>query len=302
MNLPEQFTSNIRMFFGEVGKKWLADLPNIIAYCEKRWKITVHEPYKLSFNYVAPATTKDGKKVVLKLSVPGFECAQELQALKIYNGQGINKLLDFDEEKAIMILEHIIPGEMLSTIEDEEDAVIISSKVLSDLWKPVSTHINLPTVDSRANAIKEYALKHPNGFGPIDGATLQQAAKVFTYMVDTSKETMLLHGDFHHYNVLSHDQGWIAIDPKGLIGEKEYDLSQYMLNCIPETIEAKAKTIDLRAELFAKQLSLNKERILLWGYCHAVLSLCWSVTDDEESNNKLSTSSIDAYKLLINMN
>jgi streptomycin 6-kinase len=299
MQLPEPFHTNIKLFFGKDGKKWLNDLPEIISYCEKRWDMKVGEPFKLSFNYVAPATTKEGKEVVLKLSVPGYEGAQELQALKIFNGDGINKLIDYDEEKAIMILERIFPGEMLSTITDEETAVKISSNALSKLWTPVTATLSLPTVADRSQAVKGYAEKHKNGFGPINGETLQLAANVFQYMVETTKEKSLLHGDFHHYNVLSDGEGWIAIDPKGLIGEREYDLSQYMLNCLPKSRKEKAETIDLRAELFAKHLMLNKDRILLWGFCHSVLSLCWSISE-EDSEAQYDTSSVHTFVDLIN--
>lgn len=44
-------------------------------------------------------------------------------------------------------------------------------------------------------------------------------------------ETTLLHGDLHHYNVLSDvRRGWLAIDPKGVIGEVEYEAGAIFRN------------------------------------------------------------------------
>ncbi|NDI36284.1 aminoglycoside phosphotransferase family protein [Chengkuizengella sediminis] len=69
------------------------------------------------------------------------------------------------------------------------------------------------------------------------------------------------------------------IDPKGLIGELEYDLIQYLNNNLPLN-EDKLEIIEKRIDIFTEVLGLNKKRILLWGYCHTVLSTCWSIEDD----------------------
>ena len=42
---------------------------------------------------------------------------------------------------------------------------------------------------------------------------------------------MLLHGDLQHYNVLlDKDRGWVAIDPKGVVGELEYEVGALLRN------------------------------------------------------------------------
>lgn len=63
---------------------------------------------------------------------------------------------------------------------------------------------------------------------------------------------MLLHGDLHHYNVrFDRDHGWNAIDPKGVVGEFEYEVGALLRNPIkqpeiftdPATIERRIKIL-----------------------------------------------------------
>ncbi len=42
-----------------------------------------------------------------------------------------------------------------------------------------------------------------------------------------------MHGDFHHHNVLSSGAGYVAIDPKPMLGEPEDDVASFLWNPIP---------------------------------------------------------------------
>jgi streptomycin 6-kinase len=91
----------------------------------------------------------------------------------------------------------------------------------------------------------------------------------------------LLHGDLQHYNVLfdSH-RGWLAIDPKGVIGELEYEVGAALRNPYenPQLFISRS-TIERRLEQFTNQLNLNYERTLRWGFAQAVLSAIWLIED-----------------------
>ncbi len=49
-------------------------------------------------------------------------------------------------------------------------------------------------------------------------------------------EPVLLHGDLHHYNLLQHQDTWLAIDPKGVVGEREFEIGAFLRNpvCVVE--------------------------------------------------------------------
>ena len=99
--VPDYFARTVVELYGEVGVGWLSRLPSIIAACAQRWSLTVMPPFEnLSYNYVAPAIRADGTDVVLKVGVPNPELLTEIEALQLYDGQGIVQLLDADRDQA----------------------------------------------------------------------------------------------------------------------------------------------------------------------------------------------------------
>lgn len=91
----------------------------------------------------------------------------------------------------------------------------------------------------------------------------------------------LLHGDLHHYNVLfDSDRHWLAIDPKGVLGELEYEVGAALRNpCETPELFASPATIETRIARFEAELKLNPDRMLAWGFAQAVLSAIWTVED-----------------------
>jgi streptomycin 6-kinase len=279
MKLQEHFVQSVRLYFKEQGEVWLRDLPNLIHYCEQKWSMKMKEPYSLSVNYVAPAAMEDGTEVVVKICIPGEGFLDELEALHLFRERGIVQMIDSDQENGIIILEHLSPGRTLAEVTEDEEACRLAANVMKNLAFPAPTHTRIPTTKAREEELRRLVEGHTNGIGPISHKTLEKALKIFTYMNHTIEQYWLLHGDFHHYNVLSAGEGsWTAIDPKGLIGEIEYDLIQFMLNKLPD--QGAYEVIEKRADIFTKELDLDKERLLLWGYCHTVLATAWTVDDD----------------------
>ncbi|MRG85779.1 aminoglycoside phosphotransferase family protein [Salinibacillus xinjiangensis] len=285
MKLQEQFVKSVRLYFQEKGEAWLKELPNLIEFCEQNWSLKLQEPYSLSVNYVAPAVRNDGKEVVVKICIPGEGFLDELEALRLYKGKGMVRLIDFDQNYGILLLEKLSPGITLAKkIDCDEEACQIAAKVMQKLSTPAPAHTRIPTTKIREENLRNIIKRHPDGLGPISKKELKKALHIFTYLNETMQKPMLLHGDFHHYNILaSGEEEWTAIDPKGLIGEVEYDLIQFMLNKLPDY--GMKQLIAKRVEIFTNELNLNKERLLLWGYCHTVLATAWTVDGEEFEEN-----------------
>ncbi|WLD93864.1 aminoglycoside phosphotransferase family protein [Alkalihalobacillus sp. AL-G] len=279
MELQKQFVQSVRLFFKERGEAWLNQLPELILYCEQKWSMKMEEAYSLSVNYVAPAKMDNGREVVVKICISSEGFLDELEALRLFGEKGIVQLVDSDLEKGIILLERLSPGHTLAELDDHDEACRIAAEVVRNLSIPAPPETRIPTVKVREESLREIVKRHKDGFGPISIEVLERALKIFTYMNETTEKRLLLHGDFHHYNVLSSGEGvWTAIDPKGLIGEIEYDLIQYMLNKLPD--QGAYEVIEKRADTFTEELNLNRERLLLWGYCHTVVATAWSVDDD----------------------
>jgi streptomycin 6-kinase len=98
-------------------------------------------------------------------------------------------------------------------------------------------------------------------------------------------EAVLVHGDLHHSNVLSAQRdNWLAIDPKGVAAEPAYETAAMLRN--PEPVLLKKAnlehTIRERIATLAEELSLDAKRIQKWGIAQTVLSVIWSIEDQQQ--------------------
>jgi streptomycin 6-kinase len=75
------------------------------------------------------------------------------------------------------------------------------------------------------------------------------------------RDDTLVHGDFHHHNVLSSGRGWLAIDPKPMLGEPEYDVASFLWNPLPSRL--RLDRLEQRLAAFAAA-GLDEERMRQW--------------------------------------
>ncbi|WP_240762981.1 aminoglycoside phosphotransferase family protein [Paenibacillus thalictri] len=280
MHLPATFRQNIVGVHRQKGENWLSGLEELIAYCERRWSCVVQRDhdYPLSYNFVAPVRFQDGRPAVIKLGVPSGEIHLEVTALRHYNGNGAVRLLEADEERGILILEKLSPGATLKSVKDDEEATLIAADVMKKMRRPAPDNGSLPSVGRWAEGLSRFRADFGGGTGPLPEQMVAKAEKLYAELLSSASRLQLLHGDLHHDNILSSERGpWLAIDPKGLIGEPEYEVISFLMNHLPE--QGVPEAIRRRVDIFAKRLDLNTERIYGWAYCHAVLSASWHVED-----------------------
>lgn len=276
MKLQSKFVRLVQLYYGDRGASWLQKLPELIHYSEQKWGMKIHEPYDLSINYVAPALLHNGGEVVIKICLPGEEFLNELEALQLLGENSIVKIVDYDRDNGLLLLHKLSPGTTLAELKDDEDVCRIAANVLKELTIEAPITSRFPSIHSKRDSLRTLVITNDHGVGPISKEVLEKALRICTYLLQTPKQQFLLHGDFHHYNVLSSmENRWKAIDPKGLIGELEFDIIQFLLNKLPSH-----NVYDLtekRINIFTEELHLDKERLLLWGYCHSVLATSWTI-------------------------
>ncbi len=71
--------------------------------------------------------------------------------------------------------------------------------------------------------------------GPLPGGWVERARDTLAELVSSTGESVLLHGDLHHDNILLRGAPdgaveWAVIDPKGIVGDVHFDVIQYLLN------------------------------------------------------------------------
>jgi streptomycin 6-kinase len=269
--------------FGERGQAWLDALPSLVATCANRWSLQVGSPFpNLSYNVVAPAERADGTPVILKLGVPGRELGTEIAALRHFAGVGSCRLLAADESAGALLLERLKPGRLLLTVEDDEVATRIAAEVMSRLWRPAPATHPFPTVADWGEGFARLRRRFAGGTGPLPEPIVARAERLFAELLASSAPAVVLHGDLHHWNVLAAERApWLAIDPKGVVGEPAYEVGAWLRNPLPGLLDrpAPGRVLARRLDLLAEALGQDRERLRDWGFAQAILSAWWCLED-----------------------
>ena len=293
--------------FQEDGTAFLKALPDLIAEASARWGLTDVQPVSnLSYNFVAFAN-RGNEKVALKIGVRNDELISEMAALHLFNGEGACRLIDSDEERGFLLLERLTPGVMLSTLEDDEQATHIAAEVMQKIWRPLD-HVTLSDSEgSLTQSNRLFAAERPRvtynkfirlsdwfdglkrlrarfngGTGPFDEKLVERVERSVSDFFIENHKPVLMHGDFHHFNILSSERGWLVIDPKGVIGPAGYEVGPFLINPWGDMLEGTKQRLmtQRRIDILHEQLGFERERIREWGLAHAVLSAWWDIEDN----------------------
>src|SRR4051794_3733877 len=207
------------------GRAWLASVPLIIGECSERWRLSVGEPFAYaSSSLVLRVTREDGTPAALKIAWPHREATHEAAALRTWDGDGAVRLLEHDPERSVMLLERAVPGTPLKTLA-EDDALDAMRDLLPRLWKPAGGPFT--TLAAEAAWWREYLPRvWKLAREPFERRLLDAAVEVLDELPTTQGPQVLLHQDLHADNVLRAErQPWLAIDPKPLLGEREFGIA-----------------------------------------------------------------------------
>ncbi len=275
--VPESFVATIIDIRGDAGADWLLRLGETIALCEEQWSLRAQPPFAdLSYNFVAPVVRDDSTEAILKLGAPHNELRTEIDALRHIRGGGAVRLLDADPDLGAMLLERLNPGATLDSVGDDEQATSIAAHVMKQLWRPVPSDHEFPSVWDWATGIGRLRNHLEGETGPFSTRLVEQAEAIYSEFMIMAGEPVLLHGDLHHENILSAERDpWLAIDPKGVIGEAEYEVGAFLRNHFLDTPEP-GRLMARRVDQFAEELGFDRQRIIDWGLAQAVLSAWWS--------------------------
>ncbi len=284
--IPDDFVRVTMEHHREDGLAWIARLPGILAACEQRWDLTFGLPFaNLSYHYVIPAARKDGTKVVVKAYSPTNELKEETDALRLFAGRGSVRLLDYDAENEVLLLERLEPGTSLRTLENDEEAISIAASVMRQLWRPVPANHSFPSIIDWGAGLIRLRQRYNGGSGPFPTRLLEEAEALFAELSTSMAEPVLLHGDLHQDNILSAgQQRWVVIDPKGLIGEPAYETGAILHNFLPDLLQQPqpGRILARRVDQFSEELGFERARVRGWGIYEAVLSAWWSIEDSDQ--------------------
>lgn len=284
MNLPKQLVTNITNIHGSQGKKWLDNLPNLLSCYEKKWQFTLENYFNnASFNVVVTVILDNGDQAVLKCGIPGREFSNEVATLQHFNGVGAVNLIRSEPSKGIMLLEKLIPGTFLEKSSNEMKNTLISIELINKLHKPYQEQevSQFPNLSDWFQGFQRLYQYFQGGVGPFPKSLIDRAQAISKELLTTMGPSVLLHGDLHYANILLSDKyGWLSIDPKGVVGEREYEIPFPRIS--REDGFFNKTTLKHRLDLFIEVSGFDRQRVLGWAFSKAVLAAWWSFEDNGE--------------------
>ena len=273
--------------------EWLIQLPDILASCAKKWTLHIEEPIsedyaEMSYGYITPATQSDGTEVILKC-IPSTHITElkERQALEVCNsGNSTIKLLGYDEQLGTIMIERARPGIPLAVNPDDAENTRIASRQMKNFWQPLPAKHNFTPTQYEIDGFDRLRKKNNGTTGEFPEKWATRAETLYKELMETCTQTVLLHADLHHYNILSATrEPWLTIDPKGYYGDPGYEVGAFLANYPKESCEEKDRNeIDVnRINIMIEELEMPRDRIIKWGVVLACIWSRWGLDDPNGS-------------------
>jgi streptomycin 6-kinase len=279
---------------------WLAALPNLVSQLAARWSLTL-EPHfpELSYNYVAPARRDDGTRCVFKVSRFVDETRTEIEALRLWNGEGAARLIAADPEHGALLIERLEPGTTLVEVaeRDDDEATRIAADLLRQLWRPAPAGHALRPLRSWFGAFDRNRDALRRGERGFPAVLFERADALLQEAIASTPADMILHGDHHHFNILrslrpgEEVTQWRVIDPKGLAGDPCFDICQFLFNPGEETPSIIARRVDV----FTAELGLDRRRARQWCFLWTMLQACWDFEDGDNAGWRKNLARADLF-------
>jgi streptomycin 6-kinase len=190
-----------------------------------------------------------GPDAVIKVAWEGDQGSlHEGDALELWDGDGSVRLLR--RSGRTLLEERAIPGDDISGLVDE-DATAVAIKVATRIWRPATRPFR--PVEPEVHRWLDRADQ--------EGSELVPLARDLLAKIGVRPD-WLVHGDFHHHNILRHGASFVAIDPKPYLADREYDVPSFLWNPIGNRLEDRART-ERRIVAFVGA-GLDEFRIRAW--------------------------------------
>ncbi len=254
-----------------------SELNTRIVFCARAWGVAIERTVATETSLIVHGKRADTPVVLKVVKEEGDEWRCGEIAAK-FGGRGVVQV--YEHMGGAALFEKLDPGEPLAALTlagRDDEATEIFATMLGRM-APGDPPEGCATVEQFSEGFMRYLA---SGDARIPHGLLEPAHRIFRDLSLTQRNPALLHGDLHHYNVLSDRvRGWCAIDPKGVVGELEYELAAALRNPIDRPdLFATLDVVERRLEHFGHALGIDTSRARGWCFAQAVLSAIWSVED-----------------------
>ena len=280
---PAELVKHVTAICGDAGVAWLDDLPRIVGVLEEKWGVTAKPAFeKGEYNFVAPARS-EGLDAVLKVSppYPTIEIFAEAEFLRAINGSRAARLLEEDRENRAILIERVRPGVTMDVhfADDPFGCVEPAIDVLKTILRPP------PYPPAEAQLFYDWHFRFQRSLqSDFPYEYSNKALTIFDRLFQDDERTFHLHGDFHPGNVISSDDGFKIIDPKGLVGHITYDIAVFLNNLHwwqKGKDDVQAKLFEA-AEKFGLAFGMDELTVREAAYAGMVIGAWWNFEDMPE--------------------
>lgn len=289
----EELSKNIINLFGDSGQIWLDNLDKTIKELQKHWHLEEIDPVSnMSYNFVARALTKKNQPVILKISCDRNVIEEEVLALKYFNGHGSIILLDHNQKYNAVLLQQAIPGTTLKQLYPQQ-LEFVMDRYISTMKKihnhPLPKNNGFRSISFWLESIDKASPKE------IPESLLIKAVTLKNQLLNSMQSHIVLHGDLHLDNILCNDNEWLCIDPKGIIGEPEFEIAAFDFIAENEIATATSQLISNRINQIADKSQLSAQRIKNWTFVRLILSAAWSIEDKSDPSIAIHLANLLAF-------
>ncbi|MGX8007781.1 aminoglycoside phosphotransferase family protein [Mesorhizobium sp. ORM8.1] len=249
----------------------------------ERWKVSALELIAETFSSrIWKVVRDDGSVAIVKDLKPFDDVADELRGehfLAWRRGEGAVRLLGRDGHR--MLLEYAGDRLLSQHLAEHGDdaATAIAAEVMTRLFSP-SSHTPPPDLQPlRERFVSLFRAARKDRDGGRDTLYVEAAAIAERLLADPHV-VHPLHGDLHHDNILLGPRGWLAIDPKGVIGDPGFDAANMFYNPLDrDDLCLDPRRIAHMAEVFGTTLGQSPRAILDHAIAYGCLSAAWHRED-----------------------
>ncbi len=233
-------------------------------------------PIETPSSWVLPVR-RDGQHAMLKLIKDISDEEHAAALLAYYDGDGAVRLLNAAQD--MVLTERAIGNRSLVAMatsgrDDEAAAILAETTAMLHAPRTQPVPATLWPLEEWFSSLFEH--EH-------ESALLGRCAAMARRLLAAPTDTTPLHGDLHHGNVLDGgERGWLAIDPKALLGECTYDIANQLCNPYPRSdVVHDADRFQRLAALYGERLGIESQRILDMTFAYAGLSASWDMEDGD---------------------
>lgn len=221
---------------------------------------------------------QDGRPVVLKVVKEPHDEWDAGAVMDAFAGCGMVRALSHIPGAVLLeAIDPAIPLVALVEAGQDRDATEVLVGVVEAMLEVKPPSQGHSTAEDWASGFAWYMSR---GTDEIRPELVQEARETYLDLCRTQRDVRLLHGDLQHYNVLlDKRRGWLAIDPKGVVAEVEFELGAAMRNPVGAAELFRVSEIERRVGQFADGLGVDATRVIRWTFSQAVLSVIWMLED-----------------------